>query len=221
MDTGQALKIILICLLCFGCKEKLSEGSKKAAQEGRKNREVKKLSEAEIFTKGLETGRVITEVSQKLIVSHLKNSIETEGVQGAIKYCNIRAFPLTDSISRVHHTNVKRTSLRLRNPKNSPDSVERLLLEAYAYNVENGVELKDNIQNINENELLYTRPIQIRDPMCLKCHGIVGKEIDSDTRNLLLSHYPDDNAIGYQITDLRGMWSIRLQVKDIVNSIEQ
>lgn len=221
MDKGRAWKIIVICFLCLGCREKLSEGSKKAAQEGMKNREVKKVSEAEIFTKGLETGRVITAAAQKSIVSHLKNSIATEGVLGAIKYCNIRALPLTDSISRTHRANIKRTSLRLRNRKNSPDSVERLLLEAYTYNVENGVELKDNIQNINENELLYTRPIQIGDPVCLKCHGIVGNEIDSDTRNLLLSHYPDDNAIDYQPADLRGMWSIRLQVKDIVNSIEQ
>ncbi len=199
----------------------MSKEAKEAARKDLKDRELKRVDKADIFILGLERGRIIAKAAKETLGKQLKNTIQNEGVPAALQYCNIAAYPLVDSLSKSYHASIKRTSLRIRNPEDAPDSLEKILLEAYAYNIANNQPTQDNILEYDEKYLLYTKPILTEGALCLTCHGSPGTQVDRKTVELIKVLYPDDNAMNHSMSDLRGMWSIRLQIKDIVNSIEE
>jgi hypothetical protein len=199
----------------------MSKEAREAARKDLKDRELKRVDKADIFTLGLERGRIIAKAAKETLGKQLKNTIQNEGVPAALQYCNIAAYPLIDLLSKSYHASIKRTSLRIRNPEDAPDSLEKILLEAYEYNIENNQPLNENIQEYDSKYLLYTKPIMIEGALCLACHGSPRIHVSIETEDLIKSLYPDDNAMNHSMSDLRGMWSIRLQIKDIVNSIEE
>jgi len=64
---------------------------------------------------------------------------------------------------------------------------------------------------------LFVKPILAASPMCLECHG---KNVDSSVKEQIDKLYPGDKALNHQLNDLRGMWSIKIPVKEIVNGLE-
>lgn len=218
--TAFRFKTFVVILLIVSCSGRINQEDREAASIGMRNREVKKVSQADIYTTGLLRGRQIAEAAQLLLANKLKETMLNEDVQKAIRYCNIQAYPIIDSLSKLYLASIKRVSLKLRNPYDAPDSLEDILLNAYHYNVEYNMALQDNIISLDDNYLLYTMPILISDPVCLKCHGKKGSEVSDETLSLLKSLYPYDSATGYKMNDLRGMWSIRLPVREIVNSMD-
>ena len=213
------LAAFIVALVVVGCRGEISSEDRKAASQGMKSQEVKKVNQADIFAAGLRRGRQIAEAAQLSLGKKLKETMLNEGVHEAIRYCNIQAYPLVDSLSKTYRASIKRVSLKLRNPDDAPDSLENVLLNAYQYSVDNDMALQDNIVSLNDKFLLYTKPILIGDPVCLICHGKKGSEVSDETLSLIKSLYPYDSATGYKMTDLRGMWSIRLSLKEIVNTI--
>lgn len=183
------------------------------------NRQIKKLSEAQIFAKAFELGRQIADDSQKTLAANLKSAISTKGISEAIQFCNVAAMPLVDSLSLQYQATIRRVSFRVRNPKNQPDSLEKEILEAYQANLEKMLPPQPNVQQIDDQYLLYTQPILLNNPLCLQCHGQVGNEIKKEDYDLLKKLYPQDSAINHQTGDLRGMWSIKLSKKAIINSM--
>lgn len=218
----KSIIIILAALsvtFIFSCQDRMSDADRNAGQQGSMNQEIKRISEAEIMTAGLNRGQKIADIAQQTLGAVLSKTIESDGNIGALDYCNINAYPLIDSLSKANTATIRRVSLRLRNPADSPDSIERELLESYEYSIEQGVTVSGNIQDAGEEYLLYTRPILINQEMCLQCHGKIGKELSLDTNEAIKELYPSDRATGHTMNDLRGMWSIRLLKKDIVNSL--
>lgn len=197
----------------------MSKEDRNSGQQGMANQKIKRVSEAQIMIVGLERGKVIADVAQKTLGSALKNTIQSEGTIEALSYCNVRAYSLVDSLSRAYSADIRRVSLRLRSPADAPDSIERELLEAYEYSIEQELSVSENIQDADEDYLLYTRPILIGQEMCLQCHGEIGKTLSLDTFEAIKDLYPADSATGHKMNELRGMWSIRLLKKDIVNSL--
>jgi hypothetical protein len=145
--------------------------------------------------------------------------VQVEGVVGALEYCNVNAFPLIDSLSTYFSAKIKRVSNRSRNEKDNPNDMEKQLLDAYQYNLENSLELSPGVQKIDDNNYLYTKPIILNSGLCLQCHGQVGTDLDESFAEQIRELYPDDNALGHKINDLRGMWSITLDKKALVLTI--
>lgn len=192
---------------------------REALEEEMRNREPKKLSEAQIFQEaGLQGAAIADKAGQQLITS-LKEAVAKQGIKSAIEFCNIYALPLTESAAGNKNTIVKRTSLQLRNPQNKPTETEKQLLEAYAYNAEQGMPMEPNVQRIDQEYLLYTRPIIINRELCLQCHGEPQRDIAPQTLQIIDSLYQQDNARGYRMGEIRGMWSIKLLQKDVVNAL--
>lgn len=183
------------------------------------NRKPKKLSEAQITAEAFRQGNLIAEAAQASLLESLKKVIKEEGIPAAIEYCSVQALPLTDSLSKKYGATIRRSSLKLRNPANAPDTLEKQLMEAYHYNQENKLPLEENVQRIGQEYFLYSKPIRIGSPLCLNCHGTAGKEIANETLPLIDSLYPDDRARNYTVGDLRGIWSIRLSRKELVNTL--
>jgi len=159
-----------------------------------------------------EQGKTIAEASFKALSSQLKTAIQSGGVKQAVALCNAVALPLTDSLSFQHGAVIKRTSLQLRNPKNAPDSMEVKMLKIYKQmsRMRNPV-LVPKILEKNETEIQFFAPIIIKNETCLKCHGVLGDTMNEEDSAFIKQHYPNDEATGYKMGQVRGMWSITLK----------
>jgi hypothetical protein len=140
----------------------------------------------------------------------LKANIKQGGLTQGIEVCKNMA----NSIAQKHSTDgwqIKRTSLKLRNAKNTPDTWEIEQLNKF-------VQQKSNGKNINE--LIATTTSEDGDfrlikaiPMgevCLKCHG---KRISPEVKSSLRKHYPKDLATDFMLGDIRGAFSIIKKAK--------
>ncbi|MFD0933551.1 DUF3365 domain-containing protein [Psychroflexus salinarum] len=137
---------------------------------------------------------------------NLMGAIQKEGVLHALSFCNVQAMPLTDSMSTKHNATIKRVSDKYRNPKNEANEEELKYISLYKQILENGEEPEPIVVEENEKVNFYY-PIVTND-MCLKCHGTPDKEIQSETYERIKTLYPKDKAIGYNVNEVRGMWSI-------------
>ncbi len=157
-------------------------------------------------------GKEIAQSSFKALSSQLKQVMQAGGVKNAASYCNVAALPLTDSLSNKYNAVIKRTSLKLRNPKNAPDSLEAKMLAMYLImsRMRNPV-MVPKILEKNAQEVQFYAPIMIKSETCLKCHGIIDDTMQREDYGVIAELYPNDAAIGYKLGDFRGMWSITLK----------
>ncbi len=181
-------------------------------------REVKKISEAEIAKKALQIGHEISGKTQKVLGETLKKSVQNDGFEAAIRFCNLNAYPLVDSLKELYHADIRRVTFKFRNPLDKPDSIETVVLNAYEYVKNDTSALKENIQDIGKDTVLYTRPIIVQNGLCLICHGKPETGFTDKYARVLDELYPIDHARGYNLGDLRGMWSIRIPKKTIIES---
>ncbi|MFY0650818.1 MAG: DUF3365 domain-containing protein [Cyclobacteriaceae bacterium] len=217
MKLSQLYYLVLVISVLVSCTATSNQDGHRT-QEIMKSREIKKVSEADILNKSLEIGNLIADSIQKTLSSKLVQSMQSDGLNATIKFCSANAISLTDSLSKEYSASIRRTSFKYRNPANEPDSVESQLLNAYQHSVKNKRALRESA-NILGNEVLFTKPILLGNPVCLNCHGKVGKELSSEDFELLQSIYPEDKATGYSFKEFRGMWSIRLERKMVVNAL--
>lgn len=159
-----------------------------------------------------EQGKKIAQESFKALSGQLKTAMKAGGVEAAVGFCNAVARPLTDSLSTQHGALIKRTSLKLRNPQNAPDSMELKMLKIYLQmsRMRNPI-MVPKILEKNKNEMQFFAPIIIKSETCLKCHGIIGQTMKEEDYAIIKQHYPDDEAIDYRMDKFRGMWSITLK----------
>ena len=160
----------------------------------------------------LDKGIKIAQASFDALSIKLKSTMAIGGVPNALKYCNLNAISLTDSLSQAYSVMIKRTSLQLRNPVNSPDSLEFEILKEYKELFTNGKQLTPRVQKMENGDILFNAPIMIK-VLCLNCHGNPGKELSKENEKLIKGFYPDDQAVAYKENDFRGMWSIRFYNK--------
>ena len=207
---------VVISFLLFACGggERVS---KEVFDEVNENMEVKRLTEAEILQEAMIWGDSITLEAQSQLISALTNAISENGTSGAVEFCNVQALPILSEVSEQYGVELRRASNRYRNPADKPKSEEEAILEAYEYNAENNIQSDPNIQKIDGGETyLYTKAIKIPSAFCLSCHGTPGTDIEDETLGMIDKLYPDDNAKGHQIGDLRGMWSLRIPKSEVV-----
>jgi len=196
------MKYILISLLALILSVSCNTSSKK-----------QELQENEIKLLALEKGNLITDKTQSVLASNLKQVIQRDGISQAIKYCDVKAYPLVDSLKKVYQAEIRRASLRTRNPNNSPDQAEEKIIQEYQDNIENG-ETPSPIAILDDETVHFYKPIILNAALCLNCHGVIGQEIKEENYEIIKALYSNDNATGHKMGDLRGVWSITFN-KDI------
>ena len=154
----------------------------------------------------LEKGGEITGIVFKSMSGKLKQALEQSGVKGAVAYCNLAASPLVDSLSRAHAVRIKRTSTNLRNPENAPDEMESKILNQYLA-MTSSADLPEPRVVFSGTDAHYYAPIFLMDA-CLKCHGTIHQDIIESDYAVIKNLYPTDQATGYQVGELRGIWSL-------------
>jgi hypothetical protein len=213
------LNLIIAVFLISSCGPQ-ERVSKEVFEAVNQKMEVKKLSDFEIVQEATVWGDSIATEAQAQFISNLQKAMADKGVDGAVEFCNVKATPILKEVSEKYNVDIRRASNRYRNPANKPTEYELPLLEAYEYNAENGIKSDPSIQKIeNGDVLLFTKAIIIPGGFCLSCHGDPSQDIDAKTLEKINMLYPDDKAVGYKAGDLRGMWSIRLPKKEVVNRL--
>ncbi len=215
---NNKIHLILILALCAcGPQERVSKEVFDAVNE---KMEVKKLSDFEIVQEATVWGDLIATEAQAQLISTLQKAIEDKGADGAVEFCNVKAIQILKEVSEKYNVDIRRVSSSYRSSEDKPTEYELPLLDAYKYNAENGIKSDPSIQKIeNGNVLLFTKAIVTPEGFCLSFYGDPSQDIDAKTLEKINMRYPDDKAIGHKAEDFRGMWSIRLPKKEVVNRL--
>ena len=136
----------------------------------------------------------------------LLKAVGEKGFPGAVEFCNTRALDLTNTYT-AEGISIERTSEKLRNPANAPDTMETRILAAYRKLKNENQELKSIVEKDAGGNHHFFKPILLQ-AICLNCHGERLTQIKTDTWNSILLKYPDDAAFDYKEGDLRGIWHI-------------
>jgi hypothetical protein len=158
-----------------------------------------------------EARKVATSVPPKLL-SVLTAEIEKGGPEAAIEVCREKAPQLAKAASEETGWQVRRVSLRNRNPKAVPDAWERATLEDFDRRAAAGespatLEKAELVEEGGKSVRRYMRALPTQ-PLCLACHG-PADQLKPAVVERLKAGYPDDRAIGYRVGEIRGAMTIR------------
>ena len=157
----------------------------------------------------LVAGDSLTAYAQKVLGNQLKQAIQEGGPVYAVEFCNTAALQIMDTITTGY--SLKRTALRVRNPADAPTFQEREILISYQDQLAAGKTPQSEIHDLGDGQMLYTKPILLDNPLCLNCHGTPNEQIAPETYLKIRELYPHDEAVGFEMGELRGMWSLYSQ----------
>lgn len=153
-----------------------------------------------------QQGDSISTIMQQVLLSNVMQATKAGGPAYAVTFCNERAMPLTDSLSKKYNCQIQRISDKYRNPSNKPNKFdEDVLLKLGSSNSWEPLLASEN------GKVVYYKSIRIANPGCLNCHGIENKDIAPKTLEAIVQSYPNDIATGYKEGDFRGLWKITFQ----------
>jgi len=137
----------------------------------------------------------------------LKQAIATNGTASAVETCKLAAPQIAEEVSQQQGWQVGRVGTRVRNPNNQPNSWQQAALAEFAARVKKGEKLDGmetySVQHTkNGKTLRYAKAIGVQ-PMCIVCHGKT-EQIPTEVQIKLRTLYPNDQATGYSVGELRG-----------------
>ncbi len=145
-----------------------------------------------------------TDLKQTLV-----KTMKSEGPVAAIAVCNVAAPEIAEEKSTGSGWKVGRTSAKLRNAENTPDTWETKVLAMFATRKAAGEDLKtmqfyETVEENGKKTFRYMKAIPVGKG-CLACHGENIKDpVKASLRNL----YPQDTATGFKVGDLRGAFTL-------------
>lgn len=143
------------------------------------------------------------------VMGELTKALAEGPPEHAVRVCADAAQTVSAKAAAEEGVSMKRTALKLRNPKNAPDDFERRVLEEWA---KEGADREPRAEVVptpeGGRELRFLKPIVLQ-PLCAACHG-PAEEIPAPVRAALAERYPEDRATGFRPGDLRGAVSIRV-----------
>lgn len=156
-----------------------------------------------------ERGLKLAMATKTELGKNLLQAIQNYGEDGAVEFCNTRALPITDSMSKVLNANIKRVSDKPRNPLNQANESEIDIIKEFKDKLLNNEKPGYKVVENQDNVLAYY-PI-ITNQMCLKCHGTKDKTLLLKTKQKIDELYPSDKAIGYGENEVRGVFVVEMQ----------
>lgn len=158
----------------------------------------KKTSNSDYKKQGLQYAMSTKAVLGKNLIGQLQKN----GAVAALSFCNERAYPLTDSMSLNKNAHIKRVSDKYRNPKNKANTLELKHIQTFKNQLKNNKKTTPIVEE-KDDKIHFYAPI-ITNQMCLKCHGSPEPNVLKKISEL----YPNDKAVGYDVNQVRGIWSI-------------
>lgn len=160
-----------------------------------------------MYNQYLETGRNAVTASGAALLKNLLEAIEQKGTAYAIEFCNIKAQPLTDSMSNVNASKIKRVSDKPRNPLNKANNEELAYIQRLKSMLAAGGKPVPKLSE-SDGKITGYYPILTND-LCMKCHGEKAT-IEKNVLEKIATLYPTDSAMGYKPNQLRGLWVVEM-----------
>jgi hypothetical protein len=150
---------------------------------------------------------------QSELQDKLQTAMQVGGPVHAVTICKDEAPSIASRLSRETGWQVKRVGTRVRNPLvGTPDAWEQAQLLAIERRIAQGESAADirvyaSVAEPQGTAHRYLKPI-VTGPLCVACHGSAISQ-SPGLRAVLQREYPHDAALGYQLGDLRGAFSLR------------
>lgn len=139
------------------------------------------------------------------LLSAVQGAMQAGGPTQAVTVCTEIAPALAKQASTEGWV-VGRTSDKVRNSQNTADEWESMVLAQFAGQVAAGQPVASLKQSaVVAGEYRYMQAIGVGQP-CLACHG---QSIAPDVTASIKNAYPNDQAVGYQLGQLRGAFTLR------------
>jgi len=150
------------------------------------------------------------------LMQTLTAAIQQSGPTGAIGSCREEAPKMARAASEQTGWQIRRVSLKNRNPKAVPDDWERQTLESFDRSQATGADASqlerwDTVTENGQSVRRYMRALPTQ-AMCLQCHG-KAEDLGAGVAQRLGQLYPDDRATGYSVGQIRGAMTLRQAVK--------
>ena len=153
----------------------------------------------------IKTGQEVSAALLDTLGKNLKQHMEAEGPLGAAEFCSTKAYALTADVDEQFGKDVqlKRISLKERNPANQAEGEEKVILQSLENMQKSGVLLPEYlVERVDKETYKYYKPLMINKQACLKCHGDIRE--NQKLAQFFEKSYPHDKATGYKFGDLRG-----------------
>jgi nitrate reductase cytochrome c-type subunit len=144
--------------------------------------------------------------TKKVLGKNLMGKMQSQGTEAALTFCNEQAYPLTDSMAVLYNAKIKRVSDKPRNPNNQANEKELAMIAHYKTILANNETIAPIVEKGDTANTFYY-PITTNS-MCLKCHGVPNTQITPQVLSSIQALYPEDQATGYDVNQVRGIWSI-------------
>ena len=136
--------------------------------------------------------------------------MKTAGPMKALEVCNTQSGALAETNSALSTWDLARTSLKVRNTSNAPDAWEATILRQFeirkvAGEAINTMEYSEVVQVGEKTVLRYMKAIPTVG-LCLVCHG---SKLADEVSNKVNELYPNDQATGFKLGDIRGAFTLR------------
>lgn len=160
--------------------------------------------------KAREIGAAAAGQLSSTLIGHLTAAVDSGGPAGAIDFCSTQALALTaQAVASMEGVEIKRTTNRVRNPANAPDSLEALALAWFESQLAStGTLPTEWVQAEGDVAMRYYRPL-VANELCVNCHGVV-EGMAPEVAAALAERYPQDQATGYAPGDFRGLIRVRI-----------
>lgn len=203
---------ILFIVFLTGC-DTSQKVDRSAIKEEMANREIKKVTEAEIISETLKEGQEIIKNAENLLKEKSREKLADIRRTHSIDSNLIEWVHHLDTLEEAHDAEIN--FLNFTSNLESP-SVEQEILEAYNYDLEQGNTLNNNVQKLKDGYLLYTSPLTISDGSCLRCHSSEGRKTAPHISDFIDSNYPKSPIMNFKEGDVMGMWSVKILQKRII-----
>ena len=167
------------------------------------NWQVKRITPQNLLRATQWAGDSLTRTAERELRQVLARKLEEGGVAAALPYCRPAVLPATDSLARKLQASLAWVSPRPRNPAN-----RAALTPAELHPIDTTAR---RVARLSTDAFTYQRPIVLRDQLCLRCHGEVGKDISAADYALIRKQYPQDEATGYRLGQAAGLWRVQVQ----------
>lgn len=141
----------------------------------------------------------------------LLTALGTDGSIEAIEICSVDASPIAARLSEQAGASVGRTASRFRNPDNAPDADAHAVLAAFERDLAAGATAPpEHFETRPDGSARYMSAI-VTQPLCVACHG---SDIAPDVAAAITDHYPEDQATGFLVGELRGAFIVEWPVQE-------
>ncbi|EMO11594.1 PF11845 family protein [Leptospira borgpetersenii str. Noumea 25] len=137
---------------------------------------------------------------------NLESAIRTKGIVGAINVCRtISPKKEADLKAEFPGVLIRRVSEKPRNPSHRPEIWETEIFNQWKESQKTGM-APYTIVLSKDKEVRILQPIILQNATCLQCHG-GPQDINPAVSKKIAELYPNDQAKGYKLGELRGAFS--------------